>query len=51
MSAHFDTEAEFSRYLLVDDTDEDIGQLLTVLCESTSSRRAFPETFDMGDAP
>jgi len=32
-------ELEFDRYLLVDDSDEDATQILTVVCESTCLAR------------
>jgi hypothetical protein len=35
MSRLHDSAAEFDRYLLVDDTDEDVTTLLTVIAEST----------------
>lgn len=50
MSAHFDPSAEFDRYLLVDDTDDDVTAILTVICERTRARSTrFPETFDQGE--
>jgi hypothetical protein len=59
MRRFLDTAAEFDRCLLVDDVmpeacfqhDEDITEILTVICESSGSRRPLPESFDMGDAP
>ena len=37
-------ELEFDRYLLVDDSDEDMTQILTVLTERTClGRGTFPE--------
>jgi hypothetical protein len=34
---------------LDDDADDDIDQLLTIICESSLSRRPTLETFDLGD--
>lgn len=39
MSRILDTTAQFDRYLLVDDTDEDVTTLLTVIAESTRCSR------------
>jgi len=39
MSASFQHPAEFDRYLLVDDTDDDVTSLLTVIAESTRCSR------------
>lgn len=39
MSAAFQSMADFDRYLIVDDTDDDVTQILTVICESSGSRR------------
>jgi hypothetical protein len=38
MSASFQPTADCDRYLLVDDTDEDVTQILTIACESFGSR-------------
>jgi hypothetical protein len=35
--------------LVIDDDADDIDQLIAVICESASSRRLLPETFDLGD--
>lgn len=38
------------RYLLIDDTDEDATEILTVLCERSGARSSrFPEALDLGD--
>ena len=43
--------ADCDRYLLVDDTDEDVTQILTIACESFGSRTdRFSDTFDQGEA-
>lgn len=47
--SYFETSVDFDRCLLVDDTDEDITEILTVLCERTGARSRAPETFDLGD--
>ena len=39
MSASFQPSAEFDRYLLVDDTDDDVTALLTVIAETTRCSR------------
>ncbi len=45
------TFADCDRFLLVDDTDEDVTQILTIACESFGSRtERFADTFDQGGA-
>lgn len=39
MSASFQGMAEFERYLVIDDSDDDVTQIHTVICESSGSRR------------
>ena len=39
MSPRFSEARELDRYLLVDDTDEDVTTLLTVIAESTRCSR------------
>jgi hypothetical protein len=39
MSASFQPTADCDRYLLVDDSDEDVTQILTVIAESTRCSR------------
>jgi hypothetical protein len=39
MSASFQPTADCDRYLLVDDSDEDVTALLTVIAESTRCSR------------
>ena len=49
MSAAFQSMAECDRYLVIDDSDDDVTQILTVICESSGSRRPWsPEIFDQG---
>lgn len=43
------TFADYDRYLLVDDTDDDVTEILTIACESFGSRTGrFPDTFEHG---
>lgn len=49
MSRFLEPSADYDRCLIVDDTDDDVTQLLTVICESSGSRRPRPETFEPGD--
>jgi hypothetical protein len=44
------TFAECERYLLVDDTDDDVTEILTIACESFGSRTRPSDTFDGGQA-
>ncbi len=37
-AAHALSPWDFDRYLLVDDTDDDVGEILTVLCERSGAR-------------
>lgn len=51
MSASFQSMAEFDRYLVIDDTYDDVTEILTVICESSSSRRpGTPDSFEQGGA-
>lgn len=49
MSRFEPTFAECERYLLVDDTDDDVTAILTIACESFGSRARASDTID-GDA-
>ena len=49
MIAPFQDIAEFDRYLVIDDSDDDVTQILTVICESSGSRRlGCPQGFERG---
>lgn len=51
MSALFQGMAEFDRYLVIDDTDDDVTEILTVICESSGSRRpGSSDSFEQGGA-
>lgn len=51
MSAAFHAPADYDRILIVDDTDDDVTQILTVICESSGSRRpGSPDSFEQGGA-
>jgi hypothetical protein len=44
--------AEFDRYLVIDDSDDDVTQILTVICESSGSRRPRKcDATEQGGAP
>jgi hypothetical protein len=47
MSASFQPSADCDRYLLVDDTDEDVTQILTIACESFGSRTRGADRADL----
>ena len=51
MSAAFYASADCGRILIVDDTDDDVTQILTVICESSGSRRSgTSDSFEQGGA-
>ena len=50
MSRFFEPSSDCDRYLLVDDTDDDVTEILTIACESFGSRTRPSDSFEGGQA-
>lgn len=49
MSATLHATSDYDRILIVDDTDDDVTQILTIICESSGSRRPrSPDASEQG---